>query len=304
MGLDIIGLLAATIRQATPLVFGSLGAITSERTGIVNIGIEGMLLTSAFFGMLGSHLTGNPWIGLLCAVAGGMAMALIHAIATVTFHANHIISGLALNLIALGGTGYLLNLIFGRGGTSPPVTRFEIVSVPILRDLPGVGSVLFVQSGFMYLALASVAAVWWLLFRTAFGLRVRSSGESPRALDTAGVSVTAIRYSGVMLSGLFAGFGGAFLSLSLLNVFTEGMTAGRGFIAIAAMIFGRWNPVGALGASIFFGLATAVTQRLPQGVVDRNLLFMVPYVLTIVALASFGGRAVAPAAIGQPYRKE
>lgn len=304
MGLELAGLLAAMLRQSTPLIFGSLGAIASERSGVVNIAIEGMLLVSAFFGMLGAYATGSPWVGLLCALLAGTLTALLHAIATVTFHANHIISGLALNLIALGVTGYLLNAVFGRGGTSPPVTRFENASIPVLRDIPVLGPAIFTQSGFVYLAFFAALAVWWTLYRTPLGLRLRSSGELPRALDTAGVSVTRIRYTGVLLSGLLSGFGGAFLSLSLLNVFTEGMTAGRGFIAIAAQIFGRWNPLGALGASLFFGLVTAVTQRLPQGLIDRNLLFMLPYVVTIIALASFGGRAVAPAAIGEPYRKE
>jgi simple sugar transport system permease protein len=304
MGIDLIGLLASTLRQSTPLVFGSLGAITSERAGVVNIAIEGMLLMSAFFGMLGAHLTGSPWIGLLFALIAGTLMGLVHAIATVTFHANHIISGLALNLIATGGTGYLLVQIFGRGGTSPPVDRFEPIELPVLGAVPWLGEVISPHSGLVYLSFGLAFAMWIVLMRTPFGLRVRSSGELPRALDTAGVSVTRIRYSAVVLSGFICGFGGAFLSLSLLNVFTEGMTSGRGFIAIAAGIFGRWHPIGALGASLFFGLATALTQRLPQGVIDRNLLFMLPYILTIFALASFGGRAVAPASIGEHYRKE
>lgn len=304
MGLELLALLASTMRQATPLIFGSLGAIFSERTGVVNIAIEGILLISAFFAMLGSYATGSPWVGLICALAAGLVTALLHAVATVTFHANHIIAGLALNLIALGGTGYLLNTIFGQGGTSPPVTRFADLPIPLLSDLPIVGPVLFGQSGFIYLAFATAALSWWVLYRTPTGLRMRSSGEAPKALDAAGVSVTKIRYLGVLASGLLCGFGGAFLTLSLLNVFTDGMTAGRGFIAIAAQIFGRWNPLGALAASLFFGLATAFTQRIPQELFDRNLLFMLPYLVTIVALASFGGRAIAPAAIGEPYRKE
>lgn len=300
----LVAVLEATMRLSTPLILASLGGLFSERSGVVNIGLEGLMLTSAFFGMLGSYLTGSPWVGLLAAVTSGLLLASVHAVMTVRLHADQIISGLAINLLALGGTGYLLNVIFGNGGASPKVAGFENLDVPLLADLPLIGPVLFRQSGFVLSALVIAVAVWGVVNHTPFGLRLRASGEGPRPLEASGVDVFRIRMLGVTASGLFTGLAGAFLSLSLLGGFTENMTAGRGFIALAALIFGRWTPFGALGASLLFGFGMAVTFRIPQTVVDTEFLSMVPYVITLVALATFGGRAVAPAAIGKPYRKQ
>ena len=297
-------LLASTIRNATPLVFAALGGMFSERSGVVNIGLEGLMLISAFAGVVGAFLTGSAVVALGFALAAGLVFALIHALMCVTFEADQIISGTAINLLALGGTGFLMVSVFGAGGTSPRVEGFGEVPIPLLSSIPVIGPALFSQSVLVYLMYVMVPATFFVLFRTPFGLRLRATGESPEAVDTAGISVGRMRYYGVALSGLLASLGGIYLSMGILSAFTENMTNGRGFIALAALIFGRWNPIGAAGAALLFGFALAVTFSAPQEVIPNEFLQMIPYVLTIVALAAFGGRAIAPAAIGKPYRKE
>ena len=297
-------LLASTIRNATPLVFAALGGMFSERSGVVNIGLEGLMLISAFAGVVGAFLSGSAVVALGFALAAGLVFALIHALMCVTFEADQIISGTAINLLALGGTGFLMVSIFGASGTSPRVEGFGEVPIPLLSSIPVIGPALFSQSVLVYLMYVMVPVTYFVLFRTPFGLRLRATGESPEAVDTAGVSVGRMRYYGVALSGLLASLGGIYLSMGILSAFTENMTGGRGFIALAALIFGRWNPIGAAGAALLFGFALAVTFSAPQEAIPIEFLQMIPYVLTIVALAVFGGRAIAPAAIGKPYRKE
>jgi simple sugar transport system permease protein len=297
-------ILSSTIRNATPLVFAAMGGMFSERSGVVNIALEGLMLISAFAGVAGAFLSGSAWIGLGFALAAGLSFALIHALMCVTFEADQIISGTAINLLALGGTGFLMVEVFGQGGTSPRVPRFDAIGIPLLQDIPIIGPALFDQSLLVYLMYALVPITFFVVFRTPFGLRLRATGEVPEAVDTAGVSVSRMRYYGVGLSGLLAALGGAYLSMGLLSAFTEGMTNGRGFIALAALIFGRWNPIGAAGAALLFGFAQAITFRAGQEAIPVEFLQMLPYILTIVVLASFGGRAIAPAAIGKPYRKE
>jgi simple sugar transport system permease protein len=297
-------LLASTIRNATPLVFAALGGMFSERSGVVNIGLEGLMLISAFAGVVGAFLSGSAVVALAFALAAGLLFALIHALMCVTFEADQIISGTAINLLALGGTGFLMVSVFGAGGTSPRVEGFGEVPIPLLISIPVVGPALFSQSVLVYLMYVMVPVTFFVLFRTPFGLRLRATGESPEAVDTAGISVGRMRYYGVALSGLLASLGGIYLSMGILSAFTENMTGGRGFIALAALIFGRWHPIGAAGAALLFGFALAVTISAPQEVIPNEFLQMIPYVLTIVALAAFGGRAIAPAAIGKPYRKE
>ena len=297
-------LLASTIRFATPLVFAALGGLFSERSGVVNIGLEGLMLISAFTGVVGAWYSGNAFVGLGFGLAAGLIFALIHALMCITFEADQILSGTAIILLALGGTGFLMVEIFGSGGTSPRVPGFKEIPIPLLSDIPLFGPALFSQSLLVYLMYALIPITWFVVYRTPFGLRLRATGEVPEAVDTAGVSVTRMRYFGVALSGILAAFGGVYLSMGLLSAFSEGMTGGRGFIALAALIFGRWNPIGAAGAALLFGFAQAVTVRAPQDVVPNEFLQMIPYVLTIVALVAFAGRAVAPAAIGKPYRKE
>jgi general nucleoside transport system permease protein len=297
-------LLASTIRNATPLIFAALGGMFSERSGVVNIGLEGLMLISAFAGVVGAFLSGSALVGLGFGLAAGLVFALIHALMCITFEADQIISGTAINLLALGGTGFLMVLIFGSGGTSPRVSGFKEVAIPLLSDIPLIGPALFIQSLLVYLMYLLIPITWFVVFRTPFGLRLRATGEVPEAVDTAGVSVARMRYYGVALSGLLAACGGVYLSMGILSAFTENMTTGRGFIALAALIFGRWNPIGAAGAALLFGLGLAVTFQAPQDVIPLEFIQMLPYVLTIVALAGFGGRAIAPADIGRPYRKE
>ena len=297
-------LLASTIRNSTPLIFAALGGMFSERSGVVNIGLEGLMLISAFAGVVGASLSGSALVGLGFALAAGLIFALIHALMSITFEADQIISGTAINLLALGGTGFLMVQIFGSGGTSPRVPGFKEVAIPLLSDIPLIGPALFNQSLLVYLMYLLIPITWFVVFRTPFGLRLRATGEVPEAVDTAGVSVARMRYYGVALSGILAACGGVYLSMGILSAFTEGMTNGRGFIALAALIFGRWNPIGAAGAALLFGFALAVTYQVPQEVIPLEFIQMLPYILTIVALAVFGGRAIAPAAIGKPYKKE
>ena len=297
-------LLASTIRNATPLVFAALGGMFSERSGVVNIALEGLMLIAAFAGVVGAWLSGSALVGLLFALAAGLLFALVHALMCITFEADQIISGTAINLLALGGTGFVMVLIFGGGGTSPRVSGFKEVAIPLLSDIPLIGPALFSQSLLVYLMYILVPITYFMIFRTPFGLRIRATGEVPEAVDTAGVSVTRMRYYGVALSGLLAALGGVYLSMGILSAFTENMTGGRGFIALAALIFGRWNPLGAAGAALLFGFGLAVTFQVPQEAIPIEFIQMIPYILTIVVLAGFGGRAIAPAAIGKPYRKE
>ena len=297
-------LFQSTVRNATPLVFAALGGLFSERSGVVNIGLEGLMLISAFAGVVGAHLSGSALIGLCTALGAGLSFALIHALMCVTFEADQIISGTAINLLAIGGTGFLMVEVFGAGGTSPRVESFESVAIPLLSNIPIVGPALFDQSILVYIMYALVPITFFVVFRTPFGLRLRATGEVPEAVDTAGVSVPRMRYLGVGLSGLLAAMGGAYLSMGILSAFTENMTGGRGFIALAALIFGRWNPIGAAGAALLFGFALAITFQVNQEAVPIEFIEMIPALLTIVALAAFGGRAIAPAAIGKPYRKE
>lgn len=305
---DLLGtigaVLASTIRNATPLVFAALGGMFSERSGVVNIGLEGMMLISAFAGVVGAFLSGSAWVGLLFAVGAGLLFGLVHAVMCVTFEADQIISGTAINLLALGGTGFLMVIIFNQGGTSPDVEKFSPVAIPLLSEIPVIGQAVFNQSALVYLMYLLVPVTYVVLFRTPFGLRLRATGEIPEAVDTAGVSVARMRYFGVALSGMLAALGGVYLSMGILSSFSENMTGERGFIALAALIFGRWHPIGAAGAALLFGLAQALTIRVPPEAVPNEFIQMIPYVLTIVVLAGFGGRAIAPAAIGKPYRKE
>jgi len=305
---DLLGtfgsILQSTIRNATPLVFAALGGLFSERSGVVNIGLEGLMLISAFSGVVGAFYTGSAVVGLLTALGAGLVFALIHALMCITFEADQIISGTAINLLAIGGTGFLMVSIFGAGGTSPRVNGFGSVAIPLLSDIPIIGTALFDQSLLVYLMYILIPVVYFAVFRTTFGLRLRATGEVPEAVDTAGVNVQRIRYYGVALSGLLAACGGVYLSMGLLTAFTENMTGGRGFIALAALIFGRWNPIGAAGAALLFGFAPAITFRASEQVVPVEFIRMFPLILTSIALAVFGGRAIPPAAIGKPYRKE
>ncbi len=296
--------LAATIRMATPLIFTAMGGIFSERSGIINIGLEGMMLTGAFMGMLVTFFTGNPWVGLVGALLSGGVVGLIHAVAAIRYKVDQVVSGTAINIFAVGFTVFMLRQVFDVAGTSPAVARIHSISIPLVHRIPVVGEIIGMQNPMVYMALVLVVLVHLFLFRTVWGLRLRAVGEHPRAADTVGINVFRTRYLAVVTSGALAGLGGAYLSIAHLSRFGDGMTAGRGFIALAAMIFGKWTPVGALGASLLFGFADAVQIRLQEVGIPRHFVQMVPYILTMVALAGFIGRATPPRSLGKPYEKE
>lgn len=297
-------LLAAMLRYATPLIFAALGGLFSERSGVVNIGLEGMMLMGAFFGVWGADLTGSWLGGLLIGMASGGLLALVHAIFAVTLRADQIVSGFSLNLLALGITGYFYVDVFGAQGTPDTIARVPDVRLPGVESIPFVGDVLGEVNLLVWLGLLSVLLTWVVVFRTPLGLRLRSVGENPLAAETAGLSVVRTRYLAVVTSGLLAAAGGAYLSIGFVGSFTQNMTAGRGFIALAALIFGRWYPGGALAAALLFGFSSALAQRLPAFSPSAATLFQaLPYVLTLIAVAGVIGRSTPPAALGRPLAR-
>ena len=298
------GLLAAGIRMATPIVYAALGGMFSERVGIVHIGLEGVMLTSAFTGVTTSYYTGNPWLGVLVAVLTGGLISLIHAVLTIRYVGDQVVSGTGLNILALGFTSYMTQIIWGNRGASEGVQGIADISIPILKDIPFIGTVLGTHSPLVYLMPFVVYTCYYVLFKTPFGLRIRAVGEHPTAAETAGVDVIKIKYVGVIVGGMLAGLGGAFLSLSHLNLFTRGMTGGRGFIAMAAMIFGKWMPFGIFVSSLLFGFADALQIRLQSlGILPPQIILTIPYLLTIAILAGFVGKAKAPSDY-KPYKRE
>jgi general nucleoside transport system permease protein len=297
-------LAAAMLRFATPLVFGALGGIVSERSGVVNIGLEGMMLVGAFFGVYGADLT-NGWIGglLLGMFAGGL-LALVHAVFAISLRADQIVSGFAINFLALGITGYVFLHHYGEQGTPDGLPQVPDVSLPI-DWIPFFGPALDKLNLLVWVALILVFLVWLFVFRTPAGLRLRSVGENPRAAATVGISVYKTRYPAVIASGVLAAMGGAFLSIGFVHSFNQNMTAGRGFIALAVVIVGKWRPVGALAAALMFGFSQALAQRLPVfSESSATLLQALPYVVTLIAVAGLVGRSTPPAADGVPYSKE
>ncbi|TCS63980.1 ABC transporter permease [Varunaivibrio sulfuroxidans] len=312
--------LDATLRVSTPLIFCAMAGIFSERSGIIDISLEGKMLMSAFVAAAIAAVTGSPWLALAGAVAAACAMALLHGFACITHKGNQVVSGVAINILASGLTAVLGNAWFQRGGQTPTLdasSRFMPITLPMadtLGQIPIIGTIykhaISGHNGFVYLGFAVVPLTWWILFRTRFGLRLRAVGENPQAVDTAGLSVTALRYRAVLMCGVLTGLAGAYISIAQNAVFVRDMTAGQGYIALAAMIFGKWRPFHALGACLMFGLLDAVAIRL-QGVhlpgigeVPVQFIQALPYILTVVLLAGFIGKAVAPKAIGTPYVKE
>lgn len=294
---------AAAFRMATPLIFAALGGIFSERSGVVNIALEGMMLIGAFTAMFVTYHTGLPWVGVLGAIAAGALIGLLHAVFCIRYRANQVVTGTAINIFAGGLTVFLLRYFFGAAGTSPSVNTIADITIPVLNRIPWIGRVIGRHNPLVYLALLAVVVVHIILYKTPWGLRLRAVGEHPRAADTVGVNVFRMRYLAVIISGSLAGLGGTYLSIAHLSRFSEGMTAGRGFIALAAVIFGKWTPFGALGACLFFGYADALQMRLQDVGIPTQFMNMLPYILTIVALVGFIGKAVGPKASGQPYIK-
>ena len=299
-----VGLFAATLRMASPLIFASLGGIFSERAGIINIALEGMMLTGAFSGVFVTYVVGNPWVGVFVAILAGGLLGLIHGILTIKFAGDQIVSGTGINIFALGFTAYMSQIVWGSRGASQSVQGLGTVSIPFVADIPFLGDVVGKQTPLVYIALIAVIASYLILFKTPSGLRLRAVGEHPGAADTTGIKVYRTKYLCVIASGMLAGLGGVFLSLGQLSLFVNGMTGGRGFIALAAMILGGWSPFGALGASLFFGFADALQIRLQSvGALPSQIVLTLPYILTIIVLAVFARRRSAPSDY-KPYEKE
>jgi ABC-type uncharacterized transport system permease subunit len=295
-------LTASMLRFATPLIFAALGGLFSERSGVVNIGLEGMLLVGAFFGILGADKFGSWVAGVILAVIAGAVLAGIHAVASIHFRADQILSGTAIWFLAVGLTGYLFVDIYGPEGTPGGIPQIPDVHLAFLDDVPFFGRAFGTMNLLIWVALIMVPVSYYVLFRTPFGLRLRSVGEHPRAAETVGLSVYGIRYTAVLLSGVLAALGGAFLSIGFVNSFSENMTAGSGFIALAALIFGNWRPKGLFLACLLFGASSAIAQRLPVYSDSLAILFeALPYVLTLIAVAGIIGRPKPPAAVGIPY---
>jgi ABC-type uncharacterized transport system permease subunit len=315
-----ISMLDSTLRLAAPLILCAMAGLFSERSGVVDIGLEGKMLAAAFASAAVAALTGNVWLGLLAGVFVSVMMALLHGFACITHRGNQVVSGLAINILASGLTVTLGIAWFARGGQTPPLTgeaRFSPIDLPgaeSVQEWPLIGALYSeLISGhnlLVYLALLSVPFTYWVIFRTRFGLRLRAVGENPQAVDTAGISVTWLRYRGVIMAGVLCGLAGAYLSTAQGAGFIREMSAGKGYMALAALIFGKWRPAPALFACLLFGFLEALATRL-QGVplpivgeVPVQFMQALPYVLTVILLAGFIGKAIAPKAIGVPYLKE
>ena len=313
-------LMDSTLRVSVVLLLACLAGLYSERAGIFDIGLEGKLLISAFFSAAVSFETGNVWLGVLAGVAASMVFSIIHGVASITYRGNQLIAGVALNFLASGLTIVIGHAWFKKGGQSPALpndSRFHEITLPFadtLRDIPFLGplyaDVISGHKPLVYIAFAIVPFTWWLLYRTRFGLRLRAVGENPASVDTAGVSVIRYRYAAVLIAGVLCGLGGAYLATSQASAFGREMSAGRGFIALAALIFSKWRPWYALMACLLFGFLEAVSNLYPNidvfGVFEIPVQFTqaLPYILTVVILAGFVGKAIPPRAGGIPYVKE
>jgi ABC-type uncharacterized transport system permease subunit len=300
-------LIASMLVNATPLTYAAIGGLFSERSGVVNIGLEGMMLTGAFFGIWGSDVTGSWALGLLIAIAFGGLVALVYAFFAIHLRTDQIIGGTAINFLALGVTGYLFVDIYGTVGTPPLRASQQIPDVTISQSSSFFGQAFGQLNLMVWLSFVVLALTYVVVFKTPLGLRIRSVGEHPRAADAVGISVYKTRYAAVVLSGMLSAMGGAYLSIGFVHSFNENMTEGRGFIALAALIFGRWRPVGAFGAALLFGFSSALAQRLgtiPNWSSYAVLFQALPYVLTLVAVAGVIGRSIPPASVGRPYAKQ
>jgi simple sugar transport system permease protein len=301
----LVGILTSGIRLATPYLFASIGEMFGQRSGVLNLGVEGMMLMGAFAAFYVTLTTGNPWLGLLASVVVGLVMGLAMAVISVTLQAEQGISGIGVYLFGLG----MSDLLFQRMvGTVETVKGFAPVNIPILSDIPFIGPIFFQQSIMVYMAFLLVPIAWFILYRTTLGLKIRAVGENPAAADTLGVSVARTRYATVTLGGILAGVAGASLSISLLNVFQQNLTSGIGFIAVALVYFGGWRPYGVLFGALLFSVVNALqlwiaALNIPIPFDASELLIMMPYVLTIVVLVFSAGRVRKPAALTVPYER-
>jgi general nucleoside transport system permease protein len=301
-------LIASTIRLSTPLIFAALGGLYSERGGVINIGLEGMMLAGAFTAAAVTVFTHSPWVGVLAAMGAGLLAAALHGLATIRYRADQVVSGTAINILFLGAPALLSGALFDSTGATPQLPRDEVLPDLVIfnADRTPVLASIFNQKPLVYLALGLVALTSYVLYRTRLGLRLRAVGENPEAADTAGVSVARMRYAGVLISGALAALGGAYLSIGQNSLFTRNMTAGRGFIALAALIFGKWDPVGVMLACFLFGCAEAISIRMQGTVVNipNQFIQMIPYILTMVVLAGLIRRVTPPKSLGVAYVKD
>ncbi|MHA6326708.1 ABC transporter permease [Roseivivax sp. CAU 1753] len=315
----LLQVLDSTVRLATPLLLACLAGLFSERSGVIDIGLEGKMLIAAFFSAAIAATTGSVWMGLGAGIASSMLLSGLHGLASITFRGNQLISGVALNFLASGLTVLIAQDWFSQGGRTPSLMgggRWEAITLPFaaaLRDVPILGPIYYQlisgHSILVYVAFLCVPATWWILFRTRFGLRLRAVGEAPEAVDTAGVSVVGLRYAAIGICGLLCGLAGSYLATGLQAGFVKEMTAGRGYIALAALIFAKWRPWYALIACLLFGLLQAIALRYQNidlgGItIPVQVMDALPYILTVVILAGFVGRAIPPRAGGEPYVKE
>jgi ABC-type uncharacterized transport system permease subunit len=310
--MNLPGMVQATLTAATPLTLGAICGIFCERSGIINIAIEGMMLTGAFAAVGFASIFDNLWMGLLAASLVGGVMAALHAVLSIKYKVDQIISGTVINILAAGGTRFLNIRLLEPAGLSTPGS-FGNISIPVLKDIPIVGPILFQNQPTVFIMLIVLVAANYVVFFTPWGLRMRACGEHPRAADTVGIHVNRMRYISVIVGGLIAGIGGAYFSLGVVGTFEDGMTRGQGFVALAAMIFGNWNPIGAFLAALLFGFANALQVKMQilepvlpfiNQSIPPEFLQMAPYILTIIVVAGVVGRAIAPAAEGKPYEKQ
>lgn len=297
-----------TILSALPLVFAGIGGVFSEITGVTNIALEGIMKLGAFIAAVFIFYTGNPWIGLIMGMIGGLVLAFLHAYVSIEWSANQIVSATALILIAQGIVGFLMKPIFGQEGQTDFLTKIPMVKIEPLKNVPFIGEIFGEISAFFYIAIGVILFSWFLLYKTPLGLRMRAVGENPLAADTLGVNVKGIRYFGVLMSGVLAALGGMYIAIGDVGQFQELMPAGKGFIALAAMILGNWNPVGTMWAALLFGAADAMNIQL-QTLMElpsetKALLNLLPFVLTIIVVGGFIGKTRSPASSGVPYEKE
>ncbi len=300
----VLGLLIGTVGISVPLIFGALGGVISERVGVINVAIEGQLLSGAFVSAVVASITGNPYVGLIGAVVAGVLVSLVLAVFSIRYWVDQVIVGVVLNVFVTGLTSFLYSTVLSKDAAtlnSPP--RFPVVEIPVLSEIPIIGPTFFGQTVIVYAAYVTIAAVYLCLFHTKWGLRLRAVGEHPQAADTVGIKVNATRFWNVSIAGAVAGFGGAYFTLGAVGSFQQDMTAGFGYIALAAVIFGRWDPIRATLAALLFGFATNLQYVLSAigSPVPSEFMLMLPYVVTIVAVAGLAGRVRGPAAAGLPY---
>lgn len=302
-----VGFFAAVIRIATPLLFATIGELLAERAGVLNLGIEGTMLLSAMTGFTAAYFTGSLWLGVAVALVTGVAAGALMGLLTVTLGLSQHVSGLGVTLLASGLAFYLYRVVFGEPSTPPGIAPFEPAPVPFLSEIPVLGPVLFTQYALVYVALLLVPVAGFLLYRTPWGLRLRTVGESPQAADAAGVGVAWMRYQALILSGALMALGGAFLSMAQFNAFTFGVVSGRGWVCIALVVFGQWKPWRAAAAAVLFAFIDALQLRLQASAgldIPYQVFLMMPFVLTILAMAVLSRNARAPAALLVPFRKE